>query len=194
MLNLSSFISANVWTLVLVIVIVIVAIAVWVRTEPGRYVLNSVLVKLPGIAPLIQASMIEGFCRNLGNMLSAGVPIGQTYDVVISNVRNRVYRRTLQRVGPSLAAGEGIYRPLQASGIFPGAVIQMFRVGEETGTLDASLVEAADMYENELDYRLKRLTALLEPAMVVFVGLMVGFVAVTLITSIYSLAGGFNGG
>ncbi|MGO8685954.1 MAG: type II secretion system F family protein [Candidatus Dormibacteria bacterium] len=194
MLNLSDFINHNAWTLALIVVIVIVGLWIWARTESGRYVLDAVLVKLPGIAPLLQASMIEGFCRNLGNMLSAGVPIGQTYDVVISNVRNRVYRRTLQRVGPSLAAGEGIYRPLQASGIFPGAVIQMFRVGEETGTLDASLIEAADMYENELDYRLKRLTALLEPAMVVFVGLLVGFVAVTLITSIYSLAGGFNGG
>jgi type IV pilus assembly protein PilC len=68
----------------------------------------------------------------------------------------------------------------------------MFRVGEETGHLDLNLTEAADMYEEELDYRIKRLTAFLEPAMIIFVGLIVGFVAVTLITSIYSLAGGFK--
>jgi type IV pilus assembly protein PilC len=194
LLDLSHFITHHVWTLVLIIALIVIAIWVWMRSEPGRYFRDSVLVKVPGIAPMLRASMIEGFCRGLGDMLSAGVPIGQTFEVVIGNVRNRVYRQALRGVGPALAAGDGIYRPLEKTGVFPGAVIQMFRVGEETGTLDASLSEAADMYENELDYRLKRLTALLEPAMIVFVGLLVGFVAVTLITSIYSLAGGFNGG
>jgi type IV pilus assembly protein PilC len=68
----------------------------------------------------------------------------------------------------------------------------MFRVGEETGHLDSNLAEAADMYEEELDYQIKRLTAFLEPAMIVFVGIIVGFIAVTLITSIYSLAGSYK--
>jgi type II secretory pathway component PulF len=85
-----------------------------------------------------------------------------------------------------------MYRPLEQSGIFAPAVIQLFRVGEETGHLDRNLVEAADMYEEELDYRIKRLTAFLEPAMIIFVGTIVGFIAVTLITSIYSLAGSFK--
>jgi type IV pilus assembly protein PilC len=91
-----------------------------------------------------------------------------------------------------MAAGQGMYRPIQQAGIFAPAVIQMFRVGEETGHLDSNLAEAADMYEEELDYRIKRLTAFLEPAMIIFVGLIVGFIAVTLVTSIYSLAGNYK--
>lgn len=174
------------------VLVAIIALGLWVRTEQGRYVLDTLLLKIPVISALLQAAMTETFCRTLGDMLSAGVPISQTFAVVIKNVRNRVYRRALQGVGPSLAAGQGMYGPLQATGVFTPSVIQMFRVGEETGHLDTNLAETADMYEEEIDYRIKRLTAFLEPAMVVFVGLVVGFVAVTLITSIYSLAGGFK--
>jgi type IV pilus assembly protein PilC len=123
-------------------------------------------------------------------MLQAGVPINQTYAVVLTNVRNRVFRRSLATVGAALAAGEGFHRPLANTKVFTPALIQLIRVGEETGTLDTNLVEAADMHEEELDYRIKRLTSILEPALIIFVGLIVGFVAVTMVSSIYSLAGG----
>jgi type IV pilus assembly protein PilC len=162
------------------------------RTERGRYTVDAGLLKIPVIRGLLRASMTERFCRTLGDMLAAGVPISQTYMVVVDNIRNRVYRHALLRVAPAMASGQGIYRPLQSAGIFAAPVVQMFRVGEETGHLDGNLAEAADMYEEELDYRIKRLTAILEPAMIIFVGLIVGFVAITLVTSIYSLAGGFK--
>jgi type IV pilus assembly protein PilC len=148
---------------------------------------------LPLFAPLIKTSTAERFCRTLGDMLTAGVPIGQTYAVVLSNVRNRVLRRALATVGTALASGEGLSRPLANTRVLSPAVVQLIRVGEETGTLDANLVQAADMNEEELDYRIKRMTSLLEPVLIIFVGLMVGFVAVTMVTSIYSLANGPQG-
>lgn len=192
LLGLSAFLSAHgVWIIVGVLAAVIV-LAVWRQTESGRYVLDSVLLKIPVIAALLRASMTERFCRTFGDMLAAGVPISQTYSVVIDNVSNRVYKRGLASVGPGLAAGHGIYRPLAASRVFPPTVLQMIRVGEETGHLDVNLTETADLYEDEIDYRIKRMTAVLEPALIVFVGLIVGFVAVILISSIYSLAGGFK--
>jgi type IV pilus assembly protein PilC len=192
LLNLSAYISAHALGITAGILITIVALGFGWRTERGRYFVDRVLLKTPVIGPMIRTSMIERFCRTLGDMLSAGVPISQTYGVVISGVRNRYYRRALQAVGPAMAAGQGLYRPLQQSGVFIPSVVQMFRVGEETGHLDTNLNEAAEMFEEELDYRLKRLTSMLEPAMIVFVGLMVGFIAVTLISSIYSLSGGFK--
>jgi type IV pilus assembly protein PilC len=192
MLGISAFIRVHALLIVLGVLATVVLLGIGVRTERGRYFRDRVLLRIPVIAALIKASMTERFCRTLGDMLAAGVPISQTYAVVISNIHNRVYRRALENVGPAMAAGQGMYRPLQLSGVFAPAVIQLFRVGEETGHLDTNLVEAADMYEEELDYRIKRLTAFLEPAMIVFVGLIVGFIAVTLITSIYSLAGGFH--
>lgn len=192
LLGLSAFLSAHGLVIIVVILAFVVALGVWRQTEQGHYFQDSVILKIPVIAKLLRASMTERFCRTFGDMLAAGVPISQTYAVVIENISNRVYKRALQRIGPALAAGQGIYRPLAGAGVFPPAVIQMFRVGEETGHLDTNLSEAAEMYEDELDYRIKRMTAVLEPAMIVFVGLIVGFVAVTLISSIYSLAGGFK--
>lgn len=192
LLNFSGFISDHALLIAVGILVAIVLFIVWVRTESGHYVMDAALLRIPIVRQLLGASMTERFCRTLGDMLAAGVPISQTYAVVIESVRNRVYRRELEKVGPALAAGQGMYQPLHQAGVFPAAVVQLVRVGEETGHLDSNLAEAADMYEEELDYRIKRLTAFLEPAMIVFVGLIVGFVAVTLITSIYSLAGGYK--
>lgn len=192
LLGLSSFLSGHGLVILVVLLVVVVGLALWRQTEQGRYFIDSAILRIPVIAALLRASMTERFCRTFGDMLSAGVPISQTYAVVIENVTNRVYRRALERVGPALAAGQGVYRPLAAAGVFAPAVIQLFRVGEETGHLDVNLTEAADMYEDEIDYRIKRMTAFLEPALIVFVGVIVGFVAVTLISSIYSLAGGFK--
>lgn len=192
MLALSTFIRAQALFILLGILLAVVGAGVGLRSDRGRYFRDAMLLKIPIISSLIRTAMTERFCRTLGDMLAAGVPISQTYAVVIDNIRNRVFKQTLRDVGPALAAGQGMYRPLQESRVFAPAVIQMFRVGEETGHLDTNLIEAADMYEEELDYRIKRLTSFLEPAMIVFVGAIVGFVAVTLITSIYSLAGGFK--
>ena len=192
LLGFSSFIRDNALILSAVLALVIILLVVGARTERGHLVVDQILVSVPVVAPLLRAAMIEQLTRTLGDMLGAGVPIGQTYSVVLDNVRNRVYRNKLAGVAPALAAGQGMYRPLAATGILPPTVIQLFRVGEETGNLDSNLAEAADMYANELDYRIKRLTAFLEPAMIVFVGLIVGFVAVTLILSIYSLAGNYH--
>lgn len=192
LLNFSAYLTEHGIMIAVGVLIAVLAFGVWVRTERGRYVVDGILIKIPVINALIRAAMTERFCRTLGDMLSAGVPINQTYGVVLENVGNRVYRRALSGVGPALAGGHGMYRPLQQAHVFAPAVIQMFRVGEDTGHLDSNLAETADMYEEEIDYRIKRLTAFLEPAMIVFVGLIVGFVAVTLITSIYSLAGGFH--
>jgi type IV pilus assembly protein PilC len=192
LLDVSSFIGDHALGITAGVLAFVLLLGYAMRTPGGRYFVDGMLLRIPFIFPMLRTSMIERFCRTLGDMLTAGVPIGQTYPVVIANVRNRRYRRALEAVGPAMAAGRGLYRPLQESGVFPPAVIQMFRVGEETGHLDTNLAECADMYEEELDYRIKRLTALLEPAMIVFVGCMVGFIAVTLITSIYSLAGNYK--
>jgi type IV pilus assembly protein PilC len=192
MLDLSAFIGGHALALAIGTLLVFIALGFGWRTERGRYAVDRMLLRIPLIAAMLRTSMTERFCRTLGDMLAAGVPISQTYGVVIQNVRNRVFRRALDGVGPAMASGQGMYRPLEQSGIFAPAVIQMFRVGEETGHLDDNLIEAAEMYEEELDYRIKRLTAFLEPAMIIFVGIIVGFVAVTLVTSIYSLAGGYH--
>jgi type IV pilus assembly protein PilC len=191
-LGFSTFVTDHELAILVGLLVATLGFWIGVRRERGRLWIDSVLLRLPLVAPMIRTATTERFCRTLGDMLQAGVPISQTYAVVLSNVRNRVYRRALARVGAALASGEGLSRPLASTNVFSGAVIQLIRVGEETGTLDTNLIEAADMHEQELDYRIKRTTSILEPALILFVGVMVGFVAVTMVTSIYSLAGGFK--
>ncbi len=174
------------------VLLALLLLGYWARTPRGRYRLDSLVLRLPIFGALVRASTTERFTRTLGDMLAAGVPISQAYPVVVANVRNRVHRSAVARVGSSLAAGAGISTPLADTGVFAPAVVQMVRVGEETGHLDENLQECAEMHEQELEYRIKRMTSFLEPALIVFVGLMVGFVAVSMVTSIYSLAGGFK--
>lgn len=190
MLGISTYIKGHGFLIALGVLVAIVVVGTWVRTERGRMVRDGLLLKLPLIGPMVRASTTERFTRALGDMLTAGVPIAQAYAVVVGTVRNRVHRNALNAVGASMAAGQGISHPLQRTGVFTSSVIQMIRVGEETGHMDENLQECADIHEDELDYRIKRMTAFLEPALIVFVGCMVGFVAVTIFTSIYSLAGG----
>jgi type IV pilus assembly protein PilC len=192
LLGFSAFIQGHALLLVAFFLGILIALGVRLRTDGGRYRMDAVLLHLPLFAGMTKASTTERFCRTLGDMLRAGVPISQTYPVVIANVRNRVFRKALTDAAPSLAAGRGIYRPLQETAVFSPSVVQMIRVGEETGNLDSNLIECADMYEEELDYRIKKMTSVLEPALIIFVGVIVGFVAITMITSIYSLASGFK--
>jgi type IV pilus assembly protein PilC len=192
LLGVSRYMKAHYLFILLGVLAAVLLFGMWVRTPRGRYALDGFLLKMPLLGPMVQASTTERFTRALGDMLVAGVPIGQAYPVVVATVRNRVHRTALAAVGSSMAAGQGISYPLQQTGVFKSSVIQMIRVGEETGHMDENLQECADMHEEELDYRIKRMTSFLEPALIVFVGLMVGFIAVTLITSIYSLAGGFK--
>ena len=191
-LNFSGYVGDHLLMIAAGLLLLVLAAGWWLRTPRGRYALDGLMLRLPLIAPLVRASTTERFCRTLGDMLGAGVPISQTYGVVIDNVRNRVFKAALTTVGPAMAAGEGFYRPLRATGVFSPAVIQMIRVGEETGHLDQNLAECADMHEEELDYRIKRMTAILEPALILLVGLIVGFVAVSMVTSIYSLVGNYR--
>lgn len=191
-LGFSHYVGAHGLGITAGVLVAVVAIVYALRTPVGRYRIDALLIRLPLVSPMIRASTTERFCRTLGDMLGAGVPISQTFSVVLSSVRNRVYRRALERVGPAMAAGKGISRPLAESGVFSASVVQLIRVGEETGHMQVNLSEAADMHEEELDYRIKKLTAIIEPAMIVAVGLLVGFIAITMVSSIYSLAGGFK--
>ena len=100
---------------------------------------------------------------------------------------NAVYRKGLLTARSAMVRGEGLAAPLAATGLFPAAARQMFRVGEETGTLDEQLEIAADFFDRELDYKITKFTNLFEPAMIIFVGVMVGFVAIALVSAMYGI-------
>jgi type IV pilus assembly protein PilC len=169
------------------IVATVVLIFLALRTQAGRLVRDRIALKLPVIGVTIQYALVERFTRILGSMVSAGVSLPEALRVATESLHNLVYERSLALVGESMLAGEGLAKPLANSKLFPITAIQMVRVGEETGSLDTQLGVTAGYYETELDYKIKKLTALFEPAVIVVMGLIVGFVAVALVSAMYGV-------
>jgi type IV pilus assembly protein PilC len=167
-------------------VIVIVALLA-TFTEKGRELRDKLLLKIPVAGDLVITAIIERFCRILYSMVSAGVPLPDALQVTSDTTTNRVFRDGLANVRLAMMRGEGLAAPLIASGLFPATARHMFMVGERTGTMDDQLETAAIFYDRELDYKLKRFTALFEPAVILFVGIVVGFVAIALIAAMYGI-------
>ena len=157
------------------------------RTEAGRALRDKVFLRLPVLGDLIRHVVLERFCRILSSMMSAGVPLPEAMRVTNDAVSNHVFKTGLNRARSAMLEGQGLARPLAETGLFPASARQMFRVGEDTGTLDAQLATAAGYFERELDYKIKRFTGLFEPAIILFMGLIVGFVAISLVTAMYGI-------
>jgi len=168
---------------------VIGGIVVALRTARGVYGKDALLLKIPIFGPIVLSAILNRFARTLAMVLKAGVPLGQTFDAVIAGTGNKVFERGLTTVKEQMTGGEGFAGPLLRTRLFPPMMTQMVRVGEETGTLDTYLEQAADFYEEELEYRIRAMTSLIEPVMTVAVGLVVGFIAVSLISAMYGLVG-----
>ena len=158
----------------------------------GRVVRDRVILRLPLSGVVIRFAVVERFCRVLSSMVEAGVPLPVALDLAASGASNRAFSERVRLARREMIEGQGLSGPLAATGMFPAASVQMMRVGEETGTLEERLTEISTFYGKEVEYRLKKLTDLLEPAAVVFVGLLVGFVAVAIVSAIYGVFQGSN--
>ena len=187
LLSVGTFCREHLIEIFVVLAVIAGAIGIYVSTRRGRDSLDSVLLRLPMLGVIVRYAVIERYLRTLGTLAKAGVPITKMLDTAITAVGNAEYRNGLASVKEDMLSGEGFSAPLERTGLFPRIVIQMIRVGEETGSLDANLEEAAAHYAEEVDYRLKRMIAIIEPALVIAVGVMVGFIAVSVIAPMYAL-------
>jgi len=157
------------------------------RSERGRYLRDATLLRLPVIGRLANLSIVERFCRSLASMVGAGVSLPTALAVSSDSTNNRVYQKVLGRALGSMLQGDGLAGPIAQSKLFPPAAVQMIRVGESSGQLEGQLSSAARFYGQELDYRLKKFTTLFEPAVIIFMGVVVGFVAVALVQAMYGI-------
>ena len=187
MLSVASFFQ-NYWWAVLIGMILFVVLVISVRRwDQGRAWLDSVVLRMPVMGDLVQAVIVERVCRILSSMISAGVSLPDAMAVTADAANNAVYKDGLSDVREQMIEGQGLSEPMARTGLFPGAARQMFRVGEETGTLDEQLELAASYYNREVDVRVNRFTSLFEPAVIIFMGLIVGFVAVALVSAMYGI-------
>jgi type IV pilus assembly protein PilC len=177
------------WAILIVLAAMLAVASLCLRSERGRLARDVAIGRLPLIGRALQLSMVERFARVLGAMLRAGVPLGEAMDVAASATNNRPAARALLRAREQMLRGEGITEPLADTGIFPAAAMQMMRVGEETGSLDNQLDAVAGFYEKELDAKVKQITTLMEPAVLLVMGGMVGFVALALVSAMYGIYG-----
>lgn len=148
---------------------------------------DRLVLKLPVISGIIEYALLERFCRILAAMIKAGVPLPDAMKTTSDATTNSVYRERLEEAQAEIMEGGGFYKPLARTELFPGAARQMFKVGEETGTLDRQLEVASIYFDRELESRIKRFTSMFEPVMIVGVGVMVGFVAVALVQAMYGV-------
>jgi type IV pilus assembly protein PilC len=158
-----------------------------VRTSGGQLAWHRLLLGLPILGETIRYALIERFTRVLASMVGAGVPLPEAMRVATESLSNRVFTTALISARTAMIEGAGLAQPLAASHLFPGVASQMIRVGENTGTLDTQLEVAATFYERELDYKIQKLTTLIEPLVILVMGSIVGFVAIALVSAMYGI-------
>ena len=193
MLFFSRFFT-DLWFITAGIGLLFVAFVVFMtKTERGNIMKDKMSLKIPIISGIVDYSILERFCRILGAMVKAGVPLPEGLKTTTEATSNSVYKERLEVARAAMLEGKGFSQPLIDTELFPGAAKQMFKVGEETGTLDEQLHVASIYFDRELDARIKKFTTMFEPIMIVFVGVIVGFVAVALVSALYGVLNGTKG-
>jgi type IV pilus assembly protein PilC len=187
LLAVTDFLGTWWWALFVGVAALTLAGVLYRRSDRGRARLDALLLRLPVLGQTVKFAVIERFCRVMASMVQAGVPLPDAMVVAGNSVNNAVYRRALGRARDAMMRGEGIARPIAATNLFPVAAVQMLKVGENTGSLDDQLGTAAEFFEQELDYKIKKLTTLFEPAVIIAMGVLVGFVAIALVSAMYGI-------
>jgi len=158
-------------------------------TEKGQDVADNLLLKIPVFGELLRKVAVAKFTRTMGTMLASGVAILEALDIVAKTAGNRTIEKAIYDVRSGIAEGRTMADPLQESGVFPAMVCQMISVGETTGALDAMLEKIADFYDEEVDQAVDNLTSLIEPFMLVFLGVTIGGLVVAMYLPIFKMAG-----
>ena len=191
---MSNFIGSIFGLLLLVAIVgALFGLKVWYGTRQGRFILDTIVLKLPIVGILMRKIAVARFTRTLGTLISSGVPILEGLDITAKTAGNAVVEKALQQVRKSLEEGKSLTEPLKEAEMFPGMVTQMIAVGEQTGAMDAMLQKIADFYEEEVDAAVKDLLTALEPIMIVFLGLIVGGVVISMYLPLFSLIGKLAG-
>jgi type IV pilus assembly protein PilC len=192
-INISEFIKSKIHYLIGAFILFVFALRRYYRTEKGRLTIDAFLLKLPVFGVLIRKVSVAKFTRTMGTMLSSGVAILDALDIVAKTANNRVVENAIYAVRSGIAEGRTMADPLAASGVFPSMVCQMIAVGESTGALDAMLEKIAEFYDEEVDQAVENLTAMLEPMMIVFLGIVIGGLIVAMYLPIFKMAGAVAG-
>ncbi len=177
------------YVFLLIFVVAVYGFRYYIGTPNGRYWFDGFKLRMPLFGAISRNVLMARFSRTLGTLIHSGVPILHALEVVSKATNNVVVIKALDAVRTSIREGETISVPLQASGIFPAMVVQMVAVGERTGALDTMLSKVADFYDTEVEYAVTALTSVLEPALIMVMGGIVGFIVISFYLPLFSLVG-----
>ena len=186
---MGNFLSGNFWYLLLAVVIIAIAVVLYVRTPAGRKNKDRFILKIPVIGGATLKGGLARFTRNMGMLVGAGVSLFEALKLASETTDNLVLADAVANVRSNVGDGKLFSQAVASDPIFPDLMSEMIGVGEESGSLEIHLMKVAGFYEEESEKAIARVTGMLTPALTIGVGLIIGLVAVTLFSSIYSLVG-----
>jgi type IV pilus assembly protein PilC len=187
-IKMSRFTKGNIHFMILALILGGFAFRRSYKTEKGRAFMDDFLLKLPVFGTLVRKAAVAKFTRTLGTMLGSGVAILDALDIVAKTAGNKTIEAAVYETRSAISEGRTMSEPLLESGVFPAMVCQMIAVGESTGALDTMLGKIADFYDEEVDQAVENLTTLMEPAMLVFLGVIIGGLVVSMYLPIFKMA------
>ncbi|MCF8095145.1 MAG: type II secretion system F family protein [Desulfobacteraceae bacterium] len=190
---ISEFVKSKILWIIGGLVLLIIAFRQFYKTEKGRAMIDELTLKLPVVGILVRKVAVAKFTRTMGTMLASGVAILEALDIVAKTAGNKSIERAIYKVRSGIAEGQTIADPLSETGVFPPMVCQMIAVGESTGAIDSMLEKIADFYEEEVDQAVENLTSMIEPFMLVFLGVVIGGLVVSMYLPIFQMAGAVAG-
>jgi type IV pilus assembly protein PilC len=174
-----------------IVVVLVIVLRRYYKTENGKRRIDDLMLKLPIFGELLRKVAIARFARTLGTLVSSGVPILESLNIVAGASGNKVVEEAILKGRVSISEGQTISEPLAQSGVFPVMVTQMISVGETTGSLELMLNKVADFYESEVDTAVATLSSMLEPVLMIFLGVIVGGLVIAMYLPIFKMASAF---
>ncbi len=182
------------WFILLIPVGLVVAVKLFKQSKVGNYIVDRVKLYMPIFGGILRRSVVSRFCRTLGTLIASGVPILEALNIVRDTAGNEVIGRAIGKIHDSIKEGDTIAEPLRQSGVVDDMVVNMVDVGEETGDLDKMLIKVADVYDEEVDGLVANMMSLMEPIIIVFLGLTVGYIVISLFLPLITLMEGMSAG
>ncbi|MBF0226088.1 MAG: type II secretion system F family protein [Desulfobacterales bacterium] len=187
LLALSDFIRFYWWGIIFIFLGLYLSFIKYKRTSFGRLKIDSIKIKLPFVGGLVRKNELARFARTLGTLSKSGVPILKAIKLVRDIITNKIISNSMENIHKMVKEGERLSKALDHTGIFPSLAVQMITVGEETGKLDEMLLRVAENYEKDVKNMVKKLISFIEPAMILGMGLVVGFIVISMLMAVFSI-------
>ncbi len=187
LLTVSNFTRSYWWAVLLALAIGFLSFRAWTKTPKGSRIWDTIKLRIPLFGPTILKIEVARFARTLGTLITSAVPLIAGVRIVQDIATNQIVSEAIAKIAAGAKRGEGVSKPMRDAAVFPGLAVHLVEVGEETGRLDAMLLQIADVYEKDVRNSVKALTAVFEPVIILVMGVLIGAVVLSILTAIFSI-------